>query len=61
VSCLTIIAGALLIKYLMSLSRLVLYHWPHLKAVAESQKVEFKFGDILIIRSGQKNVSFEHP
>lgn len=24
----------------------------HLKAVAESQKVEFKFGDILIIRSG---------
>jgi hypothetical protein len=33
----------------------------HLKAVAESQKVEFKFGDILIIRSGQKNDSFEHP
>jgi hypothetical protein len=28
VSCLTIIAGALLIKYLMSLSRLILYHWP---------------------------------
>lgn len=29
--------------------------------MAESQKVEFKFGDILIIRSGQINVSFEHP